>query len=522
MKITFKNIIKQTKRKHFNRSLLAIGVSFLLIGASLFLTMSFQENVCEESICFDIDWSTVQVTDLNDINVDAREGAGNTPLHMAVRYSNDVRIVSSLLEKGADIDATNDSDSTSLHYAVVINHHPMSYFLLSKGAHVNTRDSEGNTPLHYVVMNDKNGYNTRLIEYFSEKGAVMNSSLETEIIVDLNNFSLHESVNANDIDKINMLISTGVIDINSPDEAGNTPLYLAVSNNNVSLAAHLISLGADMNLTNNEDVSLLHVMAAYEDVTLLSLVIKQIKNINARSVDGNTPLHVAVYENNNPKLIEMLLYYGAKINALNGNNSNLLHLAIGKEGPINTNIIDLLLDNKIKINARDNSGNTPLHIAVQRDNIQPELIEFLLLKGANPTIKNDAGYTAFHLSIVSGADINIVRVLLQVDKINTKLEEGETPLHLAAKAENNFEMTEMLLLMGADVNAKTDNDDTPLHYAVSQTGDYRVIELLIEAGADVFSKNKDRKDALMLAKTNKYIRNTKSYKLLIDEFNKIE
>ena len=95
---------------------------------------------------------------------------------------------------------------------------------------------------------------------------------------------------------------------------------------------------------------------------------------------------------------------------------------------------------------------------------------------------------------VSKGIIDIEAVLNNIDKesLDTKGENGDFPLHQAARLPN---ATSALIIIremiskGADVNSRNDSDRTPLHIAIKAAEHYEsteVIKLLLENGADIF------------------------------------
>lgn len=98
---------------------------------------------------------------------DARTSSGDTLLHLVVSKSNTMKSASFmesetasavifpdpgvtrlLLEAGADVDAVNHSDCTSLHVACTRSnyHQAVVEMLLSAGAHIDRRSASGNQP----------------------------------------------------------------------------------------------------------------------------------------------------------------------------------------------------------------------------------------------------------------------------------------------------------------------------------------------------------------------------------------
>ena len=82
--------------------------------------------------------------------VDAKNNAGETPLHVAARRDNSWE-AKDLLSNGADVHARNDAGETPLHVAAEYDASSTAEVLLRQGAAVNVRDSFGYTPL-YVAM----------------------------------------------------------------------------------------------------------------------------------------------------------------------------------------------------------------------------------------------------------------------------------------------------------------------------------------------------------------------------------
>ena len=59
-------------------------------------------------------------------------------------------MVELLLDKGADIKAKTDTESTPLHYASEWGHVDVAKLLHDKGADIEARNSHGSTPLHWA------------------------------------------------------------------------------------------------------------------------------------------------------------------------------------------------------------------------------------------------------------------------------------------------------------------------------------------------------------------------------------
>ena len=83
---------------------------------------------------------------------------------------------------------------------------------------------------------------------------------------------------------------------------------------------------------------------------------------------------------------------------------------------------------------------------------------------------------------------------------------GETVLHLAIE-KNNIMLLEKLLNLGLDINSKDNNGITPLHLAVMKAENMSVIEFLIKNGADKNLKTLFGETAFDLALENEILNN---------------
>lgn len=127
---------------------------------------------------------------------------------------------------------------------------------------------------------------------------------------------------------------------------------------------------------------------------------------------------------------------------------------------------DLLKKHKLNINHKDKDGNTALHYAVSES---PELVEFLLDKGANVNANDSEEHTPLHVAIAAKTNTNkklkIISILFEHGaKVNKANKDGNTALHFAIKY-NEPEVVKALLGEDANKKFKNDLDQTPLDLA---------------------------------------------------------
>ena len=190
------------------------------------------------------------------------------------------------------------------------------------------------------------------------------------------------------------------------------------------------------------------------DLETVQLLLEAGADLEARAIDGSTPLLVA----------------SRSTDALAGIDWRIIPYASGHE-----ETALYLLERGADVTAADRLGRTALHAAVETN--RPRLAAALIDAGADV----DARFT------------NPVAAL-RGDYISRRPYKGATPFWLAARAAN-LEMMQVLLDAGADPFLPNAFGTTPLMVAAGlgendarRPADHRVVEtvtLLIELGADV-------------------------------------
>ncbi len=216
-----------------------------------------------------------------------------------------------------------------------------------------------------------------------------------------------------------------------PQVNGNTPLHMAVAyNKRTDVAEYLLANKADVNATNNNSQTPLHIAALWGLQPMEQLLLNHGADVNTRDKNGETPL-----------------------------------LSAARNGKLNA--VKLMLANKAEITVKDNNGNTPLHAAAQF--FHTDIAQFLLTKGVDVNARNNKGETPLYQTAFSRGHTDIIKLLLanRAD-VNAKTTNGATPLHLAA-VNGSTDTAEVLLANGAEVNAKDNKGRTPLQLIADKT-----------------------------------------------------
>lgn len=112
------------------------------------------------------DIAQVEISVKQGASLDARDNAGQTPLHSAV-YHGYTEIAAFLIEHGADINAQDNRGGTPLHWATIHPEPNNTVLLMQSGANPNITDNFDMTPLNWAVSKG----NARNVKALLEMGA---------------------------------------------------------------------------------------------------------------------------------------------------------------------------------------------------------------------------------------------------------------------------------------------------------------------------------------------------------------
>ena len=136
----------------------------------------------------------------------------------------------------------------------------------------------------------------------------------------------------------------------------------------------------------------IHLAAELGSIRQVRRFIEKGVDINAVNEDGETPLHMAVF-NRNKDVFEFLIANGAEVNAKSNDGDTILHdVAWAGE----TEMVSILIKHGADVNARDNSGDTPLHEAVRKG--RTAAVKQLIMNGADVTVADRRGRTALGIA----------------------------------------------------------------------------------------------------------------------------
>ena len=107
--------------------------------------------------------------------------------------------------------------------------------------------------------------------------------------------SLYEAVCSGDpITVEDTLLKGGLVDINTKDEEGMTPLLIAVNNDNVAVGEVLLNHGADINAKDSiSQWSALHFAANNNNIEMAKMLLNYNADVEAKDAVGMSPFVLA-------------------------------------------------------------------------------------------------------------------------------------------------------------------------------------------------------------------------------------
>ncbi|PPS20615.1 ankyrin repeat domain-containing protein [Brachyspira murdochii] len=392
-----------------------------------------------------------QLIDKN-ANVKAKDNEGTSVFLYACGFG-DGNIIRMLLVKDRTLvnDKTLNSNINGLHYAASLNNLETINFLIKNvDMNINDRDLNGCTALYYAAYHGKREAYNLLIKLGANKDIGDNYGVKPEYIlsggssaVDLGtdnneennnsftntyeeNMSIIRTIQESDTNALRNIMMYSNFNMNSVIIAYETPLTYAIHLGKDDMVNELLKYRIDNTNIINIETSFIPRDDLYFNESRAEFT-GYVYLYNA------SPLQYSIFKGNT-NIINTLLKLGADINRKDslGNNALMYAASYGSAEVIdtllnyssnsyrvvdiygdtplhnaallgNTNTLTALMNRTpININVQNIDGNTPLHLAVKNHNTNT--YRFLLLKGADYTIKNYDGKTASDLLYGDGVE----------------------------------------------------------------------------------------------------------------------
>lgn len=200
--------------------------------------------------------------------------------------------------------------------------------------------------------------------------------------------------------KINMLIHFLQLKL----EKSSSPMHTACQKGNIETVKHLLEIGADVNLPDENGFTPLYIACKYGYSQIVQSLLNKTNNVtdhlsqrqkadvNICSKDRISPLFLACFDGN-VEIVQCLLAAGADANLRKGL-SPLCIACQRNQG----NVVKLLLENKADVNLCSNTGWNPLYAACEVGHV--EIVHLLLEAGADVNLCDGNKMTPLNLTTV--------------------------------------------------------------------------------------------------------------------------
>ncbi|MDH7446954.1 ankyrin repeat domain-containing protein [Aquimarina sp. 2201CG14-23] len=375
-------------------------------------------------------------------------------------YRDNLEMMQYLFDKGAKTDVIDSHGYSLLNFIAVTGQQNIQLynFCISNGANLLTEiNNDGANALLLVAPFLKND---KLIEFFVSKGVDLHSQ------DNYGNGIFNYAAKKGNINVLNLLIKKGVTYKNLNREGGNAFISASQSTRNsvnkIEVYNYLEGLGIQPNVVTNRGINALHAIAfKNEELDIFNYFIERGVDVNQPDNKGDTPFMNAV-SRNKKESINYLIKFVKNINDSNKNGVTPLMRAVQRNS---LDVVKLLLEHDANPLVKDSTENTLAYYVLksyQKDKLKEfdQKITLLQEKGIDFTKPQGHGHTLWHLAVKEN-DMELLQRIAKLNiPINSKNNEGNTALHLAAMKANSAEILKFLLKQGADKNIQTSFEET--------------------------------------------------------------
>lgn len=232
--------------------------------------------------------------------VNAKDNAGSTLLQHAAGFGS-IAMMQLLLDKGANVNATNRLNSTPLHWA--IGDESKVRLLLAAGANVNARTNDGRTPLFQAATL---GNGSATFHLLLDKGADPTIPTANGLTVLIAASRQHNGI-------LKTLLARK-LDVNRRAGNGFTALMTAAAAGNTEGVRLLLEAGADPNILSKQKDSALGEAATSGAEESVRMLLAKGAAVNVPDARGYTPLMYAAASDAIPaSTVKLLIAAGADV-----------------------------------------------------------------------------------------------------------------------------------------------------------------------------------------------------------------
>lgn len=331
----------------------------------------------------------------------------------------------------------------------------------------------------------------------------------------------------------NFFISLFVFLSGCQSEEKTNEFLLACKYENISVIESMIVDKIDINAKNNKGITALMVAAAENRPDVVKLLLKEGAEPNIKSRLGISALMFAAARGSDIEIIQALIDAKSNVNWATLDSDTVIMMAISRGEQIRDGYLPIIELRKpgselsqetqfdeilsaVADRAKAKGQNTVLMTETQalsfapgfKKNNHKQIIEALLLAGADVNACNKLGESVFYQAVNEDLSVDIIKMLINAGAdINKADNDGTTPVMLATVS-NNVDLLTSVYSDKLNIDQENNEGVNALQIAASYSNP-EVITALIKAGADVNYISKHQITPLMLAAINQKLDNMK-------------
>ncbi|KIX01149.1 uncharacterized protein Z518_08874 [Rhinocladiella mackenziei CBS 650.93] len=425
-----------------------------------------------------------------DYDIDESDRKGQTALIWASEYGH-AKVVQTLLERGADVNAQGGEHGNALQAASEGGHEKVVQMLLERGADVNAQGGQYSNALQAASA----GGHEKVVQMLLDCEADVHAQGgEYDYDIDESDrkgqTALIWASEYGHAKVVQTLLERGA-DVNAQGGEHGNALQAASEGGHEKVVQMLLERGADVNAQGGRCGNALQAASEGGHEEVVQTLLERGADVNAQGGRCGNALQAASFDGHE-KVVQTLLERGADVNAQGGFYGNALQAA--SEGG-HVNIVQTLLERGADVNAQGGEYGNALQVASYGG--LEEMVQILLDWGAKVNIQGGFFGNALQAALVSGRE-KVMQMLLDYGAdVNTH--GGEYGNALQAASEGGHEkVVQTLLDRRADVNAQGGEHGNALQ-AASEGGHEEVVQTLLEREADVNGQGGENGNALQAA-----------------------
>ncbi len=317
-------------------------------------------------------------------NKNAKNKLGETALFYAIsRYSANTNNVKLILQAGVSVTEANNKGETPLYKAIKTQAFDIAKLLMEYPQNYKVETKKDKKSLLHASASVSGG--NAILEQLIANGADLHSkdsNGETPLL-----YALHKPISA---ERCELLLSPQTVNIKNNNNY--TPIAIAtITKQKIKILEILLSAGADINYTNEDNKNLADMALANNNFKALDFYLKkglQLSPIGNEKKDGEMLIAIAK-QKSSYTMLNNILVNTTDISNVSYEDKTPLHIVA--ENPKAFDAVKLLIEKKADLFAEDENGENPLHSAVIGGNT--EIINYIS-KLQEKKIKKHAKQTA--------------------------------------------------------------------------------------------------------------------------------